>query len=160
MLEPQRTFGRAPVYQILYLQGPRGHTIPGRGFNLFKALRRHFRATPFCRQVLSRRDDPGDGNASAKKIDDPPRRSPPEGGAGTNIERLRNFGKKFVERLGNYIQIGKAAPLVTRACRGSTPFAGGAPPQAKPAATFQPVLWASLADPPTSYRLTETLSPN
>src|SRR5271155_1691858 len=99
---------------MLWVGGFGGHTIPGRGFNLFKPLRRHFRATPFCRQVLSRRD-PGDRNASAKKIDNLPRRSPPEGGAGTNIERLRNFGKKFVERLGNYIQIGKAAPLVTRA---------------------------------------------
>ena len=45
-----------------------------------------------------------------------------DGGVGTNIERLRNSGKKFVERLGSYIQIGKAAPLVTRACRGSTSF--------------------------------------
>jgi predicted transcriptional regulator len=34
------------------------------------------------------------------------------------------------------------------------------PRQAKPASTFQPLLWASLADPPTSYRLIETLSPN
>ncbi len=50
--------------------------FPGRGFNLFKPLRRHFRATPFCRHVLSRRD-PGDRNASAQKIDDQPRRSPP-----------------------------------------------------------------------------------
>ena len=33
-------------------------------------------------------------------------------------------------------------------------------PSRSPAATFQPLLWASLADPPTSCRLTETLSPN
>ncbi len=28
------------------------HTISGRGFNLFKPLRRHFRATPFCHRAL------------------------------------------------------------------------------------------------------------
>jgi hypothetical protein len=39
----------AAVYQILWLRGFRDHTISGRGFNLFKRLRRHFRATPFCR---------------------------------------------------------------------------------------------------------------
>src|SRR5271169_4047212 len=37
---------RAPVHQMLWVRGFRGHTISGRGFNLFKALRRHFRATP------------------------------------------------------------------------------------------------------------------
>jgi hypothetical protein len=52
---------RAPVYQMLWLPGFRAHTISGSGFNLFKPLRRHFRATPFCRQ---RRD------ASVQKIDD------------------------------------------------------------------------------------------
>jgi hypothetical protein len=35
---------RAPVYQMLWVRGFRGHTICGRGFNLFKPLRRHFRA--------------------------------------------------------------------------------------------------------------------
>ena len=50
----------------------RGHTISGRGFNLFKPLRRHFRATPFCRQVLSRRD-PDDRNAPVQSVD---RRAP------------------------------------------------------------------------------------
>src|SRR5271170_1831224 len=54
-----RTVSCPPVYQILWVRGFRAHTIPGRGFNLFKPLRRHFRATPFCRQALSRRD-PGD----------------------------------------------------------------------------------------------------
>ena len=44
----------------------RGHTISGRGFNLFKPLRRHFRANSVS---LSHRD-PGDRNASAQKIDD------------------------------------------------------------------------------------------
>ena len=33
--------------------------FPGADFNLFKPLRRHFRATPFCRRDPSRRD-PGD----------------------------------------------------------------------------------------------------
>jgi hypothetical protein len=50
-----RSVGRAPAYQILWVRGFRAHTISGRGFNLFKALRRHFRATPLCRQTLSRR---------------------------------------------------------------------------------------------------------
>jgi hypothetical protein len=35
-----------PPYQILWVRGFRGHTISGRGFNLFKPLRRHFPATP------------------------------------------------------------------------------------------------------------------
>jgi hypothetical protein len=34
---------------MLWLRGLRAHTISGRGFNLFKPLRRHFRATPSCR---------------------------------------------------------------------------------------------------------------
>jgi hypothetical protein len=45
-----RTVGRAPAYQILWVRGFRDHTNLGRGFNLFKPLRRHFRATPFCRR--------------------------------------------------------------------------------------------------------------
>ena len=45
----------APVYQMLGVRDFGGHTIFGRGFNLFKPLRRHFRATPICCQVLSRR---------------------------------------------------------------------------------------------------------
>ena len=40
-----RTVGRAAEYQILWVRGFRDHTISGRGFNLFKPLRRHFRAT-------------------------------------------------------------------------------------------------------------------
>jgi len=47
----------------LVVRGFRAHTISGRGFNHFKSLRRHFRATLFCRQALSRRD-PGEGSAS------------------------------------------------------------------------------------------------
>src|SRR5277367_3110351 len=45
-----RTVGRAAAYQMLWVRGYRDHTISGRGFNLFKPLRRHFRAT----QRLSR----------------------------------------------------------------------------------------------------------
>jgi hypothetical protein len=35
---------------MLWVRGFRDHTISGRGFNLFKPLRRHFRATqvPSC----------------------------------------------------------------------------------------------------------------
>jgi hypothetical protein len=47
---PERTVSRAPVYQMLWLRGFRDHTNPGRGFNLFNPLRRHFRATPSCRR--------------------------------------------------------------------------------------------------------------
>jgi hypothetical protein len=48
------TLGRPrAVYHILWVRGSRAHTISGRGFNLFKPLRRHFRATPFCRQVYN-----------------------------------------------------------------------------------------------------------
>jgi hypothetical protein len=61
---------------------------------------RHFRATPFCRQVLSRRD-PDDRNASVQKIDDRLGGLLRDGGTRTNIERPRDFGKKFVERLGS-----------------------------------------------------------
>jgi hypothetical protein len=51
-----------------------GPSHSGRGFNLFKPLRRHFRAfrlpgTPLCRQALSRRD-PSDRNAAVQKTDD------------------------------------------------------------------------------------------
>ena len=39
---------RARVPDVV-ARGFRAHTISGRGFNLFKPLRRHFRARPFCR---------------------------------------------------------------------------------------------------------------
>ncbi len=45
-----RTAGRAPAHQMLWVRGYRGHTISGRGFNLIKRLRRHFRATPLAVQ--------------------------------------------------------------------------------------------------------------
>jgi hypothetical protein len=96
-----RAVSRAPVYHILWVRGFRAHTIPGRGFNLFKPLRRHFRATPSCRQAISRRN-PGDGNASVQKIDDRLGDLHRDGGTRTNIERLRTSSKKFVERLGSY----------------------------------------------------------
>jgi hypothetical protein len=64
-----RTVSRPPGYQILWVRGFRAHTISGRGFNLFKPLRRHFRATAFCRRVLSRRD-PRDRNASDDQLGD------------------------------------------------------------------------------------------
>ena len=51
---------RARVPNVVGSRFP-AHTISGPGFNLFKSLRRHFRANPFCRQ---RR------NASFQKIDD------------------------------------------------------------------------------------------
>ena len=39
-----RTASRAAGYHILWVRVFRDHTISGRGFNLFKPLRRHFRA--------------------------------------------------------------------------------------------------------------------
>jgi hypothetical protein len=54
---------------MLWYRGLRDHTISGRGINLFKLLLRHLRATPFGREVLSRRE-PGDRNASVQKTDD------------------------------------------------------------------------------------------
>ena len=39
----------AAVYHIFGASSLRDPTISGRGFNLFKRLQRHFRATPFCR---------------------------------------------------------------------------------------------------------------
>jgi len=46
------TVSRAPMYHILWVLAFLDHTISRPGFNLFKLLRRHFRATPFCRQPL------------------------------------------------------------------------------------------------------------
>jgi hypothetical protein len=80
-----RTVSRAPVDQM-WVRGFRGHSISRRGFNHVNPLRRHFPAPPFCRQALTPRS-----------------RQPPAVSSGrrkrTDIERLRNFGKKFVERL-------------------------------------------------------------
>jgi hypothetical protein len=87
-------------YQILWVRGLRAHTISEPGSNLFKPLRRHFRATPSCRQTRSRRGR-DDRNTSVQKTDDRLGCLPRDGGTGTNIERLRNSGKKFVERVGS-----------------------------------------------------------
>jgi hypothetical protein len=65
ILAESRTVSRAPAYYILWVRGFRAPTISGREFNLFNLLRRHFRATPFCRQALSRRGS-GDRNASVQ----------------------------------------------------------------------------------------------
>ena len=90
-------------YHILWVRGFRAHTISRPQFNHFKPLRRHFRATPSCRQPLAPRSQRPKRLGSKDRRS--ARRSPP-GHTGTNIERLRNSSKKFVERLGNY------APLV------------------------------------------------
>jgi hypothetical protein len=92
---------RARVYQILWVRDVRDPTISRRGFNLFKPLRRHFWATPFCRHALSRRDPRRPKHLASKD-----RRfgsSIPAGTVGTrtNIERQRSSGKKFVEGLWN-----------------------------------------------------------
>ena len=90
------TVSRAPLYRILWVRGFRDHTISGRGSNLFKALRRHFRTTPFGPVAPRSRRPKRLGSKDRRSA----RRSPPYGGDGTNIERLRNSGKKFVGRLG------------------------------------------------------------
>jgi hypothetical protein len=53
--EPTRC--RRAVYHILGVRRFRGHTIPGRGFNLFKPLRRHLRANPRGDARLAPRGD-------------------------------------------------------------------------------------------------------
>ena len=45
-----RTVGGGRVYQTLWVRRLRDSTISGLGFNLFKPLRRYFRAIPFCCQ--------------------------------------------------------------------------------------------------------------
>jgi hypothetical protein len=85
------------------------HSISGPGFNLFKLLRRHFRPTSFCRQ---RR------NASVQKIDDRLGDLRRGGDARTNIERRRNFGKKFVERLGGYPTFFDSKPFLASLSQG------------------------------------------
>ena len=75
-ITPEPGKSSVPVYQMLWLRGFRGHTIPGRGFNLFKPLRRHFRATPFAVSP-SRAAIPATERSRSQKIDDQPLRSPP-----------------------------------------------------------------------------------
>jgi hypothetical protein len=94
-----RTVSRAPPYHILWVRGCRGHTISRPGFNLFKPLRRHFPATPFCRQPLAPRSRrPKRLSSKIDRLGDLRR----DGGAGTNVEQPRHSGKKFVERLASY----------------------------------------------------------
>ena len=111
-----RTVGRAPEYQILWVRGFRDHTNSGRGFNLSSR----------CGAISGRlrfavRRDPSDRDASVQKIDDRLDDLRRDGGMRTNIERRRNFGKKFVERLGSYGRgvVGDAlfAPPETRSQR-------------------------------------------
>ena len=45
---------RAPVYHILWVRGFRPIPFPGSGFNLFKPLRRHFRATSILPSATKR----------------------------------------------------------------------------------------------------------
>jgi hypothetical protein len=68
-----RTVSRVHRYQILWVRRLRGPTISGRGFNLFKPLRRHFRATPFCHQPLRFRRPKRLGSRHRRSV----RRSPP-----------------------------------------------------------------------------------
>jgi hypothetical protein len=89
-----RTVGRAAAYHILWVRGIGDHTISRRGFNLFKQLRRHFRATPFCSHALSRRD-PGDQNASVPKIDDRLGGLLREGGRGASESRKFAAGQSL-----------------------------------------------------------------
>jgi hypothetical protein len=71
-----------------------------------------------------------------------------DGGVGTNIERLRNFGKKFVEQLGRSVR-----PLLSSPELAEIRLHSLLAPQAKPAATPQPCCRLPLADPKTSYHL-------
>src|ERR1700734_1732765 len=62
---------RSAAYHILWVRGYRDHTIPGRGFNLFKPLRRHFRATPSCRLGKKFVDRLGTDSEARKKAKAP-----------------------------------------------------------------------------------------
>ena len=88
-------------YQILWVRGCRAHTISGRESNLFKPLRRHFRATSVLPSgpLAPRSRRPKHLGSKDRRSS---RRSPPgRRVTRTNIEHLRNSGKKFVERVGN-----------------------------------------------------------
>ena len=93
-----RTLSRAPVYQILWVRAFRDHTISRPGFNLIKSLRRHSPATRFPVR-FSRAEIPA-SEAPRLEIDDRLGDLCQDGGAGTNIERPRCSGKKFVGRRG------------------------------------------------------------
>ena len=86
---------RAPVYQILWARGFRATTISEPGFNLFKPLRRHFRADSVVAVRPSRAAIPAT-ETPRFKIDDCLGDLRWDGGVETNRERPRNFGK-FVD---------------------------------------------------------------
>jgi hypothetical protein len=95
VLGESRTVSRAPVYYIFAASG----TIPFPGADsIFStccgAISGRLR---FCRQALSRRDS-GDRKLLCSKTHDRPGDLRRDGAVRTNIERLRNSGKKFVER--------------------------------------------------------------
>ena len=95
ILAESRTVSRAPVYYILWVRGFRDPTISGREFNLFNLLRRHFRAAPFLPSgpLAPRFRRP---KRLCSKTNDRPGDLSWVGAMGTNIEQLRNSGKKFV----------------------------------------------------------------
>ena len=68
---PERTVSPRARYQMLWLPGFRATTISGRGFNLFKPLRRHFRATPSCRLGKKFVDRLGTDSEARKKAKAP-----------------------------------------------------------------------------------------
>jgi hypothetical protein len=81
------------LYQILWLRGFRNHTISGRGFNLFKSLRRHFQATP--------RRDPGAETPRFKRSTISPGDFRRDGGAGANTARNLLSGLGVTSLLGH-----------------------------------------------------------
>jgi hypothetical protein len=86
---------RAPVYQMLWLPGFRAHTISGSGFNLFKPLRRHFRATPFCRlgkKFVERLGTDAEARQKAKAPQPPIRR----------LATQRDATREFAGRRGRF----------------------------------------------------------
>src|SRR5277367_6967330 len=84
-------FSRGPAYHILWLRGFRDHTISRRGFNLFKPLRRHFRATPFL--------------PSGPRAAIPTSETPRVQKIGDGLGDLRRTQPGQVEQLGSYPQI-------------------------------------------------------
>jgi hypothetical protein len=89
-----RTVSRAPVYHILWVRGFRGHTISGRGFNLFKPLQRHFRATPSLPSGHSRTAIPAMETPQPGEIAEGLRRSE-AGGAAASLAARRNASDGF-----------------------------------------------------------------
>src|SRR5271156_2616580 len=69
--QPERAVSRGGRVPDLVASGFRDHTISGRGFNLFKRLRRHFRATPFCRLGKEFGEGLGTDSEARKKANAP-----------------------------------------------------------------------------------------